>query len=314
MSKNCDIMKRMKENYESRSRTFLTRRTPVIMRLDGKAFHTYTKHLVKPFDEGLIEDMAATALFLCSEIQGAKVAYVQSDEISILITDFDKLTTSAWFDYNVQKMTSISASLASAKFNSLRLQRVFKEMEKLGRFSSPMLIDDPNAIMFVRDMYEVNINTQDLAYFDSRVFNVPKEEVANYFLARQKDAVKNSIAMLAQSLYSHKELHGKNQSDMQELSFQKGHNWNDLHWSKKRGSTIVKKTYVGGEDLSKTDELGEPIITIFEEDGKTVYSKWCNDTGFWVDMEDQTVRTKWAVVETPMAFNQSYFDEYVKKG
>ena len=311
MSKNCDIMKRMKENYESRSRTFLTRRTPVIMRLDGKAFHTYTKHLVKPFDEGLIEDMAETARFLCSEIQGAKLAYVQSDEISILITDYDKLTTSAWFDYNVQKMTSISASLASAKFNSLRLQRVFKEMGRLGRFNNPMLVDDPNAIGFVRDMYEVNINTQDLAYFDSRVFNIPKEEVANYFLARQKDAVKNSIAMLAQSLYSHKELHKKNQSDMQEMCFQKGQNWNDLHWSKKRGTTIIKKTYVGGEDISQTDEVGEPVITAFQEDGGTVYAKWCNDKGDWVDMEDQTKRTKWETVETPFVFHQSYFDVFM---
>ena len=122
---NCPIMQRMKDNYESRSHTFLTRRTPVIIRLDGKAFHTYTRNLEKPFDEGLIEDMQLTAKYLCENIQGAKCAYVQSDEISILLTDYDKLDTKAWFDYNVQKMCSISASLATGKFNQLRLYRTF---------------------------------------------------------------------------------------------------------------------------------------------------------------------------------------------
>ena len=80
-------MARIKNNYEGRSRTFLTRRTPVIIRLDGKAFHTYTRGLDKPFDEGLIEDMQQAAIYLCQNIQGAKCAYVQSDEISILVTD-----------------------------------------------------------------------------------------------------------------------------------------------------------------------------------------------------------------------------------
>ena len=92
-------MQRMKVNYESRSRNFLTRRVPVIMRLDGKAFHTYTRGLDKPFDEGLIEDMQQTAIHLCQNIQGAKCAYVQSDEISILITDYDTLTTDAFLVY-----------------------------------------------------------------------------------------------------------------------------------------------------------------------------------------------------------------------
>ncbi len=204
MSKNCVIMSRMKENYENRSRHYLLRRTPVIIRIDGKAFHTYTRHLTKPFDTGLINDMRQTTLYLCENIQGAKLGYTQSDEISILVTDYDNLKTDAWFDYNIQKMCSISASLATGIFNQLRN------------------------------------NQKSLAFFDARAFNVPREEVANYFLARQKDAVKNSISMLAQSLYPHKELDKKNQSDMQEMCFQKGHNWNDLDYSKKRGSTIIK--------------------------------------------------------------------------
>jgi tRNA(His) guanylyltransferase len=195
MSKHA-IMTRMKNNYESRNQTYLTRRTPVIMRIDGKAFHTYTKGLNKPFDKGLIEDMQQTAIYLCQNIQGAKCAYTQSDEISILITDYDTLTTDAWFDYNVQKMTSISASLATAKFNQLRLNRIIKEMD-------PENFTDGECIDYILQ------NKIILANFDSRVFNIPKEEVANYFLARQEDAVSNSISMLAQSLYSHNELHKK---------------------------------------------------------------------------------------------------------
>ena len=262
-------MQRIKKNYESRSRTFLTRRVPVIMRLDGKAFHTYTKSLNKPFDEGLIEDMKETAIYLCQNIQGAKCAYVQSDEISILITDYDTLQTEAWFDYNVQKMTSIAASLATAKFNQLRLKR---------------LIQHERSITNNIELIFENINSHfNLANFDSRVFNIPKEEVANYFLARQKDAVKNSISMLAQSLYSSKELHGKNGNEMQEMCFQKEHNWNDLRFSKKRGNFIVKNLYVNGELTNHN----------------------------FTQHKDTVIRHKWEGVETPFVFSETNFEKYL---
>jgi tRNA(His) guanylyltransferase len=222
MSNKTALGTRMKENYENRNKQFLTRRMPTITRLDGKAFHTFTKNLTKPFDEGLIEDMQETTKFLCANIQGCKFGYTQSDEITIVLTDYDNLETDAWFDYSVQKMTSISASIATAKFNQLRFQR--KALE-----------DNP-----IKHYHFEHIT---LAFFDSRVFQIPeKEEVVNCLVWRQRDVEKNSIAMLAQSLYSHKELFKKNGSDMQEMSFQKGHNWNDLHFSKKRGSFIVKTT------------------------------------------------------------------------
>lgn len=246
-------MQRMKENYENRSKTFLTRRTPVIIRLDGKAFHTYTRGLDKPFDEGLIADMEATTKYLCENIQGVKLGYCQSDEISLVLTDYDDLQTQAWFDYNVQKVTSISASMATAYFNWLRLNRWLKT--EAGQES----------------VKEGIITATQIAFFDSRVFNIPKEEVANYFLARQKDAVKNSIAMLAQSLYSPKELHKKNQADMQELCWQKGQNWNDLDYRKKRGCTIIKK------DTKINTPNGE------------------------------VTRGKWTAIETPLTFNDTFF-------
>lgn len=265
MSKHCVIMKRMKDNYESRSRTYLTRRVPVIMRVDGKAFHTYTRGLNKPFDEGLVEDMNNTAIYLCQNIQGAKCAYVQSDEISILITDYDTLTTDAWFNYEVQKMTSIGASLATGIFNQLRLLR---ECESYSSTSLPF----------------EDISNAKLANFDCRVFNIPKEEVANYFLARQKDAVKNSIASVAQSLYSHKELEGKNSNEQQELIFNKGVNWNDFDPGLKRGRFIIKNTYIN-------NKLSHELATFIQG----------------IDV----VRTKWEVVETPRAFNEEVFNGWL---
>lgn len=238
MADKLALAKRMKENYELRTRFFLPRRTNIIIRLDGKAFHTYTKGLNKPFDEGLMEDMASTTAFLCENIMGVKCGYTQSDEISLLLTDYDKLETQAWFDNNIQKMTSIAASLATAKFNQLRLVRSLKLNENVDNFKS---------------LKQIQIQT--LAFFDARVFQIPeKEEVVNYFLWRQRDAEKNSVAMLAQSLYSHKELHNKNGSDMQEMCFQKGHNWNNLSPQKKRGSFIVKQT--------------------FENENKAIRTKW----------------------------------------
>jgi len=194
---------RMKDFYENRTRIYLPRRTYTIIRVDGKSFHTYTKGLQRPFDEKLINDMDETAAYLCKNIQGAKCAFVQSDEISILLTDFDNLTTDAWFDGNIQKITSISASLATAKFNELRPGKI--------------------------------------AIFDSRVFTIPSNvEVENYFIWRQQDTVRNSIQSVAQSLFSHKELENKNGNQLQEMIFQKGINWNDYPAKMKRGRLIVK--------------------------------------------------------------------------
>ena len=191
---------RMKGNYESRYRFYLTRRTPVIIRLDGKAFHTLTAHCDKPFDKSFTNIMDKTALYLCENIQGAKLAYVQSDEISILLTDYDKLNTDAWFDYNLQKIVSVSAGMASVFFSNL--------------WGGP-------------------------AVFDSRAFNIPKEEVRNYFVWRQKDWFKNSIQMLTRFWYSHKELHKKKIQDLHEMLFDKGVNWSKLEDRYKNGCCIT---------------------------------------------------------------------------
>ena len=224
-----DLGNRMKTQYEQRTRTFLPRRTYTIIRLDGKAFHTFTKGLKRPYDEIFMDMMDKTALALASEIQGFNLGYIQSDEISLLLTDFDKITTNAWFDGQVQKMVSVAASIATAKFNSL-----------IGN-SYTYRIKEPGKI-------PVTFN-RGLAFFDARVFTIPDPvEVENYFVWRQQDAVRNSISMHAQSLYSHKELHGKDRMDMHEMIHEKGENWNDLPEGFKRGRTIKKMSFKDFDD------------------------------------------------------------------
>ena len=224
-----DIGKRMKEFYEVRTRTYLPRRTNTIIRIDGKSFHTYTKGLGRPFDKSLIEDMVETTKFLCKEIQGAKLGFCQSDEISILLTDYDKIGTHAWFDGQVQKIVSVAASLAAAKFNQLRYIRM-QEISKS---------EESDFETFVYD----SLRSMPLAVFDARVFSIPQmHEVVNYFIWRQEDATRNSISMVAQANFSHNQLHKKTTSNMQDMLMEKGINWNDYSSSEKRGS-LIKKVY-----------------------------------------------------------------------
>jgi tRNA(His) 5'-end guanylyltransferase len=194
------IMTRMKVNYELRQEHFLLRRIPVIIRLDGNAFHTLTKKFDKPFDKDFQMAMKQTAIHLCEKIQGAKCAYVQSDEISVLLTDFDRFVTEPWFNYEQSKVESISAGMASVYF----------------------------ALSFA---YGV---------FDSKARNYPKEEVCNYFHARQLDWIRNSILMYTSSVYSHKEMQNKNQKDMHEMLHAKNMNWAKLPLSWKNGIFIRK--------------------------------------------------------------------------
>lgn len=222
MKKLDSLGDRMKGNYESRTRSYLVRRTPVIMRLDGKAFHTLTRGCHKPFDIGLNTSMSDTAVEVFSQIQGAKLAYVQSDEISILITDFDTLTTEAWFDYGVQKMCSVAASIAGAHFTTL-----------FSKEKQPNLNGGGNSYIAANDMR--------YGYFDCRVFNLPKEEVQNYFLWRFNDWVRNSVQMVAQAHFSHKQLHGKSQVDMHDMLHKKDINWAKLENRWKNGTFIYRR-------------------------------------------------------------------------
>lgn len=118
-----DLAKRMKR-YEAVSKTTLVTRMPVILRIDGKAFHTLTRGFQKPFDRVLNLSMMETMRFLCKNIQGCVLGYTQSDEITLVLVDYKKLTSNPWFDYEVQKMCSVGASMATVGFNNAFARRV----------------------------------------------------------------------------------------------------------------------------------------------------------------------------------------------
>lgn len=226
---------RMK-GYEVASRTVLPHRLPVIIRVDGKSFHTYTSQCERPFDERLSGVMVSTAKRLCEEIQGAQLAYTQSDEISILVHSYKKFSSEAWFDNQVQKMISVAASTAAAHFTAASW-RIWRDC------GSPIENDDVWTALGRRIRP---------AAFDARVFVVPEADVCNYFLWRQQDATRNSVQMLAQSLYSHKQCDGKNSSELQEMCFQKGKNWNDLEVRWRRGICVRR---VPEFDLTLSDAV-----------------------------------------------------------
>ena len=225
---------RMKGAYENKYRLYLPERIPVIIRLDGKAFHTFCRGLKKPFDDLFISVMQDTMLDLCKNISGCKLGYVQSDEISLLLVQ-TKEESQPWFDNNIQKIVSVSASMATLYFNKNFEKRVFELMENYAKDKSDYTEEELKYI----DKLDSKIYT---AMFDSRVFVLPKEEVNNYFIWRQIDCTRNSILSLAQSLYSDKEIHGIKCDALQDKMFtEKNVNWNDLSTVKKRGTCAIRK-------------------------------------------------------------------------
>ena len=233
---------RFKEYYENRSKTYLMRRTAVIIRIDGCHFHTFCRGLLKPFDPIFIKTMQETTKSLCENIQGCKIGYVESDEISLLLTDYDTLQTDAWFDYSVQKICSVSSSMATLFFNKYWQKNITKTTDK--------------------EYYEVLKKKSELgAYFDARAFNLPKEEVTNYFIWRQNDATRNSIQSLAQANFSQKQIHSLNNSQLQDkLHEEKGINWNDCKTVEKRGSCVV---HVFDKSINRSKWIIDEEIPIF---------------------------------------------------
>lgn len=254
-----DLGVRMKTFYEQIPKTKLMRRCPVAIRIDGKAFHTFTRGFQKPFDEVLIKSMQETMKYLCENIQGCVLGYTQSDEITLILVDYKKLTSSAWFDYEVQKICSIAASMAMMAFNKAFSKNVedfeqyyATEHEINGWYGK----DTPEYEMC--QIYTKAVNK--CAMFDARCFNIPKEEVTNLIYWRQLDASRNSIQMVGQANFSHKELQNKSCNDIQDmLMIQKCINWNDLPTYQKRGSSCVKmyQTANGIFESHSEDELVE---------------------------------------------------------
>ena len=194
---------RIKE-YEKVSYHLALKRMPLIIRVDGKSFHTFTKEMQKPFDPHLIDSMIYAAKQVAKEMQGFKVAYIQSDEVTFCLTDYDTLETQGWFNYELPKIISISASMMTLYFNA-------------------------------------NMNILKNAFFDSRAFNVPKEDIVNTFLWRAKDWERNSLQMYCRYFFSHKEIYKKNKNDIHNMLHNIGKNWTkDLSDREKNGTFLLK--------------------------------------------------------------------------
>ena len=236
------------KGYEKINKNYLIPKIPTIIRLDGKAFHTFTKGFEKPFDVDLINTMNETAKVLCQNIMGAKIAYVQSDEISLFLSDYDNIHTQPWFGGNIQKIVSVSASIATVAFNNA----LIKNLNNSGK----------NELVKEKSFK---------AMFDSRVFQLPKDEVVNYFIWRQNDCVRNSINSVAQKFFSHRELHNKNCNEMQEMLFSKhGINWNNLDIDRKRGRVIRKKHFISDNNAERSKWIVDNHIPKFTEDRRYI--------------------------------------------
>ncbi|MFI6510086.1 tRNA(His) guanylyltransferase Thg1 family protein [Streptosporangium sp. NPDC050855] len=224
--------------YEQPTRMVLPRRTFTVARVDGRAFHSLLRHADKPYDFAVVAAMDAVAEALCAEMSGSVFAFTQSDECSILLTDFDAHGTQPWFGGVVQKIASIAASTATVAFN-----RVYG-----------ISYDDAHAT------------------FDARVFTIPDPvEVANYFLWRQRDCVRNSVTMAAQAKFSHKQLNGVSAGKMQDMLWtEHGINWNDYPAGVKRGRVCVRHT--AEEDITYVDKRTQEETTT-----RAVRSRWVSE-------------------------------------
>lgn len=266
---NDELGTRMKEFYEGVPKTRLVRRMPVAIRIDGKAFHTFTRGFQKPFDEILVKSMQDTMKYLCENIQGCVLGYTQSDEITLILVDYQNLNSCAWFDYEVQKMCSIAASMATMAFNKFFTKNV-------NYFEMTHEYDDT-----INEYCTTLVNAAEKgAMFDARVFNIPKEEVCNLIYWRQLDATRNSIQMVGQANFSHKELQKKSCNMIQEMLFtEKGINWNDYPTYLKRGSCCIKTTIQNPNVDIKDGVYPKSIwmidldIPIFKGDGRQYIDK-----------------------------------------
>jgi tRNA(His) 5'-end guanylyltransferase len=237
---------RMK-SYEDAVGPVLLRRTPVIIRVDGKAFHTFTKRITPEtdflyqeghFSPSLHGVMTRTAIEVCKEMQNVVLAYTQSDEISFLLKDWNTHDTQQWFDGKVQKIVSVTAAMITAHFNKLW----------------PAWFEGTGS---------------GLALFDARAFNVPLQDVDNYFVWRQRDMLRNSVSFIARQYFSHKQLHGKNRQQVIEmLANERGVNWNSYPLWEQRGSCIVKHPTDSQQGWIIDDD-----IPIFQEDREYIMSK-----------------------------------------
>jgi len=220
-----DIGDRIKR-YEAVFNYKLTPRTPLFIRIDGRAFHTFTKGLNRPFDETLIDVMIDTAIKTARELSGFKLAYAQSDEVTFMLSDYTKLNTQGWFGYELNKLVSLSASIYTAYFNEFWRIRMG--------------------------------NNAKLATFDSRAFSVPVDDAPNVFIWRQRDWERNSLQMYARAHFAHSELNNKNTEQIKAMLENKGANWDNLAAHLKNG-VFIRKDYTTSRTKKDYDKIAEMI-------------------------------------------------------
>jgi tRNA(His) 5'-end guanylyltransferase len=227
------LSERMKR-YEAASQLVLTPRMPLIVRVDGRAFHSLTRQCQRPFDPQLSDCMAATAVRLCQEIDGTRLVFTQSDEVSLLVVDYTSLDTEPWFGGNLQKIVSVAASAATVAFN-VRAQ-------------------------------ELSLTLPSWAMFDARAFVLPREEVVNYFIWRQQDWMRNSLTMLALSHFPHQDIYGLNKSQLHEKLFtEKGVNWAQLPTHLKNGTCVYQVSHCVRSPQEATPTVIRAVWTIDRE-------------------------------------------------
>ena len=223
--------------YEAVSDTCLTCRVPAVLRVDGKSFHTFTRGMERPFDRALMTTMQRTMQYLCENIQGCVFGYTQSDEITLVLTDYETIQTDAWFGYRVQKMASVAASMATLAFNR-----------------------------FFQEEYPSRPERFNQAMFDARVFSVPKEDVCNCLIWRQKDATRNSIQSTGYAFLTKSRMHGLSSDQVQELLWsEKQINWNNYPTDCKRGAGCYK-VEVMVDDVARRKWIIDRDIPIFTQD------------------------------------------------
>lgn len=227
-----NIDDRMKK-YEAASRFQLTPRMPVVIRLDGKAFHTFTRDCDRPFDEGLREALVKATQSMLEEVP-ARMAYAQSDEVSLLLVDYNKFESQQWFDGIIQKLASVSASVMTAQFN--RFWGILR----------PDLAVEP-------------------AFFDARVFSIPERDVENHFVWRQQDAMRNAVSMAAQALFPHKELQGKHTGQMLEMMAEKRVKFDDYPAWFRFGSMVTREKIEAAPVFTTEKFFLKKFLTVEEE-------------------------------------------------
>jgi len=254
------------KRHEAVSEFYLTRRLPCLLRCDGKSFHSWTRGLGRPFDDNLRNCMEYATYRLCKEVEGARFGYTQSDEITILLVDYQDLGTESWYNYRVQKMASVGASICTAAFITAAMKYLPDQLKKKG-----------------------------MPKFDARVYTVPKEDVSNAFLWRMQDCTRNSIQAVGQNNFSPKQLQAKSCDMIQDMLFkEKGINWNDTPTRYKRGVGFFKVDL----ELDKINSDKNPAAI-----DMTIYrKKWVKDYEMPIITQDPFYVNQW-VEEEPAYLN-----------